>query len=173
MRNQKEILLETGSGKTLAFLLPLLRRVVVGRSSVQTLVVVPTWEMGLLAVRVARRLGARASASGPTHGPKLVGRAVSRSWSTVKIFLQNAKKILIETQIDGEKALRCDECAIKRRFCLMLQKNTTMTESFYNVIIIFRQRQKNCTATETCNKQKILNWKKRYNNQPLCGGEHS
>ena len=58
----------------------------------QTLVVVPTREMGLLAVRVARRLGARASASGPTHGPKLVGRAVSRSWSTVMIFYKMRKK---------------------------------------------------------------------------------
>jgi len=48
---------QTGSGKTLAYLLPLLSRIDVSRSAVQALVVVPTRELGLQVVRVARRLG--------------------------------------------------------------------------------------------------------------------
>lgn len=47
---------QTGSGKTLAYLLPLLGRIDVTRSAVQALVVVPTRELGLQVVRVARRL---------------------------------------------------------------------------------------------------------------------
>lgn len=47
---------QTGSGKTLAYLLPLLSRIDVTRSAVQALVVVPTRELGLQVVRVARRL---------------------------------------------------------------------------------------------------------------------
>ncbi len=47
---------QTGSGKTLAYLLPLLSRIDVTRSAVQALIVVPTRELGLQVVRVARRL---------------------------------------------------------------------------------------------------------------------
>jgi len=47
---------QTGSGKTLAYLLPLLSRIDVSRSAVQALVIVPTRELGLQVVRVARRL---------------------------------------------------------------------------------------------------------------------
>ncbi|KAL3793740.1 hypothetical protein HJC23_013302 [Cyclotella cryptica] len=48
---------QTGSGKTLAYLLPLLARIDVSRSNaVQGLIVVPTRELGLQVVRVARRL---------------------------------------------------------------------------------------------------------------------
>lgn len=47
---------QTGSGKTLAYLLPLLSRIDPSRSAVQALVVVPTRELGLQVVRVARRL---------------------------------------------------------------------------------------------------------------------
>ncbi|KAL7467348.1 hypothetical protein ACHAXS_007588 [Conticribra weissflogii] len=45
-------------GKTLAYLCPLLSRIDVQRSAVQALVVVPTRELGLQVVRVARRLAA-------------------------------------------------------------------------------------------------------------------
>ncbi|KAL7450591.1 hypothetical protein ACHAWC_002493 [Mediolabrus comicus] len=47
---------QTGSGKTLAYLLPLLARIDVTRSAVQAIIVVPTRELGLQVVRVARRL---------------------------------------------------------------------------------------------------------------------
>eukprot|EP00984_Skeletonema_dohrnii_P023366 scaffold12451_cov112-Skeletonema_dohrnii-CCMP3373.AAC.3 len=47
---------QTGSGKTLAYMLPLLSRMDVSRSAVQAIVVVPTRELGLQVVRVARRL---------------------------------------------------------------------------------------------------------------------
>ncbi|KAL7438181.1 hypothetical protein ACHAXM_006135 [Skeletonema potamos] len=47
---------QTGSGKTLAYMLPLLSRIDVSRSAVQAIVVVPTRELGLQVVRVARRL---------------------------------------------------------------------------------------------------------------------
>jgi len=47
---------QTGSGKTLAYLLPLLSRIDIKRSAVQALIVVPTRELGLQVVRVARRL---------------------------------------------------------------------------------------------------------------------
>jgi len=47
---------QTGSGKTLAYLLPLLSRIDITRSAVQALIVVPTRELGLQVVRVARRL---------------------------------------------------------------------------------------------------------------------
>lgn len=47
---------QTGSGKTLAYLLPLLSRIDISRSAVQALIVVPTRELGLQVVRVARRL---------------------------------------------------------------------------------------------------------------------
>ncbi|KAL9183958.1 hypothetical protein ACHAXT_002044 [Thalassiosira profunda] len=52
---------QTGSGKTLAYLLPLLSRIDPSRSAVQALIVVPTRELGLQVVRVARRLGAGAA----------------------------------------------------------------------------------------------------------------
>lgn len=56
--NQDDVILhaQTGSGKTLAYLLPLLSRIDVSRSAVQAIVVVPTRELGLQVVRVARRL---------------------------------------------------------------------------------------------------------------------
>jgi len=47
---------QTGSGKTLAYLLPLLSRIDVSRAAVQGIIVVPTRELGLQVVRVARRL---------------------------------------------------------------------------------------------------------------------
>jgi superfamily II DNA/RNA helicase len=47
---------ETGSGKTLAFLLPCLASIDASRSSVQSLIVVPTRELGLQISRVAKRL---------------------------------------------------------------------------------------------------------------------
>ncbi|KAL7551694.1 hypothetical protein ACHAWF_017088, partial [Thalassiosira exigua] len=53
---------QTGSGKTLAYLLPLLGEIDASRSAVQGLIVVPTRELGLQVVRVARRLGAGAVA---------------------------------------------------------------------------------------------------------------
>lgn len=47
---------ETGSGKTLAYLLPVLANLQMGRSSVQTLIIVPTPELSVQVVHVARRL---------------------------------------------------------------------------------------------------------------------
>ena len=47
---------QTGSGKTLAYLLPVFSRIDVQRSAVQALIVVPTRELGLQVVKVARRL---------------------------------------------------------------------------------------------------------------------
>ena len=54
---------QTGSGKTLAYLLPLLSRIDVTRSAVQALIVVPTRELGLQVVRVARRLSSGVGSS--------------------------------------------------------------------------------------------------------------
>jgi superfamily II DNA/RNA helicase len=49
---------QTGSGKTLAFLVPLLADIEPNRAAIQTVIVVPTRELGLQVGRVAKRLTA-------------------------------------------------------------------------------------------------------------------
>ena len=53
------------------------------------------------------------------------------------------------------------------------KKNTTITESFYNVKIIFRRRRKIALQQKHATNKKYWTAKNKSNNQPLCGGEHS
>ncbi|KAL7510892.1 hypothetical protein ACHAXN_007797 [Cyclotella atomus] len=60
---------QTGSGKTLGYLIPLLSRIDMSRSNiVQGVIVVPTRELGLQVVRVARRLCSAASVVDESDG---------------------------------------------------------------------------------------------------------
>ena len=89
-------------------------------------------------------------------------------------FLQIAKNIEHNTcQLEGVSIFVWQ--ARNRKVALQKYCTQQSADFFYNVKIIFRRQQKKCTATETCNyaRKKIELQKNKYNNQPLCGGEHS
>ena len=87
---------QTGSGKTLAYLLPLLSRIDVTRSAVQALVVVPTRELGLQVVRVARRLSAGVASS----------RHDESSTDDLMLSNNNPSKIMIMPILQGSTNAR-------------------------------------------------------------------
>jgi len=102
---------QTGSGKTLAYLLPLLSRIDVTRSAVQALVVVPTRELGLQVVRVARRLSsgvvvATSDDDADTEDDKQVGDGDATSNESASTTATKQSKIMIMPILQGSSNAR-------------------------------------------------------------------
>ena len=105
---------QTGSGKTLAYLLPLISKIDVHRAAIQAIVIVPTRELGLQVVRVARRLCAGS-------GSWMVDATSSSEQDDVHVDdLKNEKQINSSIDDDGmDDRTSSASAANKRKIMIM------------------------------------------------------